>query len=182
MTIILHYFRFLFFFLFLSFRFYPISLFFFMLSLKERWGYGPDWCPARGKGAKGAPLCIMVQNRRKQRIHSFSHEWRSECSEQASERVSAVKCASEASRVEQANEQMDERVAQYLRLDSWLIWPTVLLCFTTAIHFSQSETICTRPTCRKFGWNSKSDQLEGRSYRSCHNRNAISLRRLYPKS
>ena len=43
-----------------------------------------------------------------------------------------VKCASKVSRAEQAkewavqrNEQMDERVAQYFRLDSWLFWTIV---------------------------------------------------------
>ena len=48
-------------------------------------------------------------------------------SERVNEQVSVVERASEASRVEQANEwvvraneQTDKRVAQYLRLDSWL--------------------------------------------------------------
>ena len=33
--------------------------------------------------------------------------------------------ASEVSSAERANKLMDERVTQYLRLDSWLFWPTV---------------------------------------------------------
>ena len=39
--------------------------------------------------------------------------------------MSAVKAASEASRAEQANERMDEQVAQCLHLGSRWIWPTV---------------------------------------------------------
>ena len=62
---------------------------------------------------------------------SLSHEWRSERSEQASEGMSTVERASNASRAEQANEWamqanewMDKRVAQYFSLDSSLIWPS----------------------------------------------------------
>ena len=60
--------------------------------------------------------------------YSLSHERGSERSERASERVSAAEGASEASSPEQANEWAvwaNERVTQYLRLDSWLIQTTV---------------------------------------------------------
>ena len=44
--------------------------------------------------------------------------------------MSAAERASEASRAERANDQMDERVAQYSQLGFWLIWPTVQVKFT----------------------------------------------------
>ena len=54
-------------------------------------------------------------------------------SEQASEQVSAAEHTSKVSGAKQANEwvvraneQSDERVAQYLCLDSWLSWTIVL--------------------------------------------------------
>ena len=50
--------------------------------------------------------------------------------------MSAAECGSEASRVEQANEwavwankRTDERLAQYLHLGFWWIWPTVRMWF-----------------------------------------------------
>ena len=64
--------------------------------------------------------------------YTLSHERGSERSERASERVSAAEGASEASSPEQANEwavraneRTDERVAQYLRPNFWLIWTIV---------------------------------------------------------
>ena len=63
------------------------------------------------------------------RLETANH---SAVSEQASGKMSAAERMSEASRAEQANEwavrgneQTDERVAQYLRLDSWLFWTIV---------------------------------------------------------
>ena len=52
---------------------------------------------------------------------SLPHERGSEQSERASERVSAAKRASESSSA------LSQRMAQYLRLGSCLIWPTALL-------------------------------------------------------
>ena len=64
--------------------------------------------------------------------NSLSHERGSEWSERASKQVSTAEGASEASSPEQANEwavraneQTDERVAQYLQLDSGLFQTTV---------------------------------------------------------
>ena len=41
--------------------------------------------------------------------------------------MSAAEHASEASNAEQANERTDERVAQYLHLGFWMIYPTVYI-------------------------------------------------------
>ena len=68
----------------------------------------------------------MVQNRIKQGKISHSLSQRgSERSERANERVSAAERMSKSSRAVQANKRRDERVAHYLRLGSWWIWPTL---------------------------------------------------------
>ena len=77
--------------------------------------------------------------------NSLSHERGSEQSEQVSERVSAAEGTSEANRAEQANEwavqvnepaneQTDERVAQYSRPNSWLSEPLCITCHPLIIN------------------------------------------------
>ena len=76
----------------------------------------------------------MVQNRKKHRknSHFIIHFPTSEEVSGVSKRVSAAECASEVSSAEQAregavraNKRMNEHVAQYLHLDSWLFWTIV---------------------------------------------------------
>ena len=79
---------------------------------------------------KGAPWARTEKNtEKKPSYQSLSHEPGSEQSERASERVSAAEGVSEASSLEQvnegavrANEQTDERMAQYLVLTSLFLF------------------------------------------------------------
>ena len=59
--------------------------------------------------------------------HELGNEWASErASVQTNERVSKMSSAEQANEWEvRVNKRMDERVAQYLRLDPWLYWTTV---------------------------------------------------------
>ena len=92
----------------------------------------------------------MGQNRKKTKyliIHCPTSEGVSE--------VSAAERMSEASRMEQANEsavqaneRMDEQVAQYVHLDSWLFWP-IVLCKPPLPRFNLSSLIWSIVTIQK---------------------------------
>ena len=86
--------------------------------------------------------CAMVQNRKKNRKnshlinnHLLSYEWGSERSERASEASSVEQANKWAVR---ANRWMDERVAQYSNLHSWLFWPTVHCSFLSLVPVESS--------------------------------------------